>query len=319
MNRSNSQRRQRRSLFFVPGGEPRKLQKCLTSGADTLLLDLEDSVALDDKDRARKLVAAALRAGGFGSSEPGVRVNPPGTAYFEADLEAVIMAGARAVMLPKAETAEGIVAVAERIDALSRRRDIGEPVALLVLVETAAGIVNLPELIRVAPNIDAFCFGHADFSRDMGLAATTPDAGSVLHARTTLAIAAKAARRTTIDTVFLDVRDSEAFRRDAERGRALGFDGKLCIHPSQVDIANEVYTPTVAEIDHARRVIDAYQSAKRDGRGVFAVDGKMVDAPLIEIQRDVLARARKAGVVTDSAPVDGEKDDDAGHGRKRGN
>jgi citrate lyase subunit beta/citryl-CoA lyase len=174
------------------------------------------------------------------------------------------------------------------------------------LVETAAGIVNLPELVRVASSIEAFCFGHADFSRDMGLTAAASDAGAIGHARTALAIAAKAARRMAIDTVYLDVRDSKAFRGDAEHGLSVGFDGKLCIHPSQLSIANEVFTPTPAEIDYARRVVEAYHSAEREGRGVFTVDGKMVDAPLIEIQRDVLERARSAGVLTDGAPTSGE-------------
>jgi citrate lyase beta subunit len=166
-------RRLRRSLLFVPGGEPRKIEKARDTGADALILDLEDAVAPEEKDRAREVVAAALREGGFGESEPMVRINAPGTPQFEADLEAVVAAGARALMVPKAETAEGLARVAARLDGLDGKPGTGETgrVRLLALVESAAGIAGIASLPGASPRLDALCFGHADFSRDMGLAA----------------------------------------------------------------------------------------------------------------------------------------------------
>jgi citrate lyase subunit beta/citryl-CoA lyase len=297
----------RRSLFFVPGSEPRKLEKARTAGADTLLLDLEDSVAIPDKERARELVAALLREGGFGAAETAVRVNPPGTPWFEDDLRAAVEAGAQAILVPKAEDAAQLSDVARRLDTAEAKlgRTTASPARLLALVETAAGIARATQLGAASPRIDALCFGHADFSRDMGLSTADAATGVLLHARTTLSIAAHASGLAAIDTVYLDVRDEAGFRRDAELGLGLGFEGKLCIHPTQVTIANDVHTPGKDAIAYARRVLEALHEADREGRGVFTVDGKMVDAPIVEAQRRVLERARRAGLV----PSEKENDD----------
>ena len=286
----------RRSLFFVPGGEERKLEKARTVGADTLLLDLEDSVAPAEKDRARELVAAFLREGEFGGAEPAVRVNPAGTPYFEEDLAAAVSAGAAAIMLPKCERPELLAGVDAALRASEAERAGGAEVALLALVETAAGIVDAARLADASPRLGALCFGHADFSRDMGLAAPSADHGVVLHARCSVAVAARASGTTPIDTVYLDVRDDDGFRRDAELARSLGFDGKLCIHPRQIGLVHEVFTPSPEEIGYARRVVEAARRAEREGVGVFTVDGKMVDAPVVAAQERVLERARPAGV-----------------------
>ena len=298
----------RRSLFFVPGGEPRKLEKAPGLGADTLLLDLEDSVAPAEKEQARERVARGLAEGAFGGAEVAVRVNPPGTPFFEEDLEAAVLSGAHAIMLPKSESATALARVAEQIDAIERRRRAGSRrrVGILALVETATGIVSVGSLMVASDRIEALCFGHADFSRDMGLARADASVGSVFHARCALAIAARAGRVSPIDTVYLDPRDEKGFRGDAELGASLGFEGKLCIHPSQIAIANEVHTPTADQIDFARRVVEAALEAESGGRGVFTVDGKMVDAPLIAAQRRILERAQRAGVVMDGGGASDE-------------
>ncbi len=288
--------RMRRSLFFVPGGEPRKLEKSLGAGADTLLFDLEDAVVPEEKERARSLVAETLRTADFGGSEPAVRINAPGTPFFEEDLHTVVEAGAGAVMLPKSDSAEGLAAVGERIEALERGlgRDADEGVRILALVESAAGIGQLGAMGAAHARVDALCFGHADFSRDMGLAEADASEGVVLHARCQVAIAARAAGLAPVDTVCLAVRDAEAFRRDVEHGLRLGFDGKLCIHPAQVPIANQVYTPSADQVALAERVLEGWENARAEGRGVFALDGKMVDAPIVAVQERILERARRA-------------------------
>jgi citrate lyase subunit beta/citryl-CoA lyase len=286
--------RLRRSVLFVPGGHPRRIEKAPSTGADTLVLDLEDSVAPDEKERARELVAAALREGRVGGAEAAVRINAPGTLHFAADLESAVAAGADAIMLPKVQSAEVLAEVSARIDELERQRGAGASVRLLALVETPAGVVRLAPLADSAGRIDALCFGHADFAREMGLEEADASGGVIFHARCALAIAARAAGVSAIDCVFLDVRDERAFRGDAACGLRLGFEGKLCIHPAQVRIANEIYTPTAERMDYARRVVEGWEQALADGSGVFSLDGRMIDAPLVALERRLLERARRA-------------------------
>jgi len=283
----------RRSLLFVPGAERKKIDKARESGADTVIFDLEDSVAPDAKQSARETVAEALRTGAQASAEPAVRVNAPGTEHFENDLEAAIGAGARAVLVPKTETPDGIAAVSERIAALeSRFRLEARSVKILALVETAKGITLAHTL--ATPRLAALCFGHADFALDMGLPEADASTGAVYHARCTLVIAAKAIGVAPIDCVFLSVKDEQAFRRDAEMGLGLGYDGKLCIHPAQVGQVNQVYTPTATQIDYAKRVVEGWRQAQAAGCGVFALEGKMIDVPLVRAQERVLERAGRA-------------------------
>jgi citrate lyase subunit beta/citryl-CoA lyase len=269
----------RRSLLFVPGAEPRKLERAAEAGADALVLDLEDSVAPEQKPEARRLVADALRTGRFADVEVVVRVNAPGTADFEADLEAVIGAGGRRIMLPKCERPEPM-------------RTLPDGVMVLALVETPAGIVNALAIARATPRIEALCFGPADFAFEMGLRETDASRGILYHARCMLVIAAKASSVAPIDSVHLAVKEEKAFREDAEVGLRLGFEGKLCIHPRQVEIVNQVYTPTAEEMDHAARFLEAAERARAVGRGVFTLDGKMIDAPAIAAARRTLGRTR---------------------------
>jgi citrate lyase subunit beta/citryl-CoA lyase len=289
--------RLRRSLLFVPGADPRKLERARTSGADTVILDLEDAIAPGHKSEARMGVAEALARADFGEMELAARINPPQTPFFEEDLDAVVGAGARCLMLPKVETAEDIEEVAQELERAETRHGYSgsEPVRFLALVETPAGIIHAASLATASSRVEALCFGHADFSRGMGLTEGDPSRGTVHHARCQLAIAAKACEVLPIDTVCLAVRDAQAFRADAELGRDLGFEGKMCIHPTQVAIANQVYTPTTEEIERARKVVAAWEQAVREGQGVFTVDDQMVDAPLVAIQERVLERARRAG------------------------
>jgi citrate lyase subunit beta/citryl-CoA lyase len=287
----------RRSLLFVPGAEPRKLERAREAGADTLLFDLEDSVAPAQKAEARAHVAAALRAGGFGRTEAAVRVNAPGSEHFEADVEAVLASGGQAIMLPKAETAAGVAAAVAVLHRLTRARAAAADARVLLLIESPAGIADAVAIGRAAACVAALCFGHADFSLQMGLDDADASRGVVYHARCTLAIAARACGVAPIDSVFLAVRDELAFREDAALGCRLGFDGKLCIHPRQVEIVNEVYTPRPEQVDYAMRVVEASERMAAEGRGVFALDGRMIDGPIVAVQRRVLERARRAGVL----------------------
>jgi citrate lyase beta subunit len=278
----------RRSVLFVPGAESRKLERAREAGADALVLDLEDAVAPDRKDAARRLVAAALRERLFADIDVAVRLNAPGTPEFDADLEAVVDAGASAIMLPKCESAAGVAAVARRLAGAHR---------LWLLVETPLGVVEAAAIAGASERVEALAFGPADFALAMGLLETDASRGVVHHARCALAIAARARGVAPIDSVHLAVADDVAFREDAVVGLRLGYEGKLCIHPRQVAIANAVYTPSAREIEHARRVIDAFDRSGGAGRGVFALDGRMIDAPVVAAQRRLLERARLAGAL----------------------
>ena len=271
----------RRSLLFVPGADARMIEKAGESGADALILDLEDSVAPEKKEEARRIVADALRAGRFGDVEAAVRVNPPGSEHFAADVEAIAAAGGRTIMLSKSERADEIATVARGLDA-----------KLLLLIETPLGIVNALQLANASAAVGALCFGPADFSLEMGLASADASRGITYHARCSLALAARAGGVTPIDSVFLDVKDDAAFREDAVLGKGLGYDGKLCIHPRQVAITNDVYMPSQSEIDRAQRIVEAARQNAAEGRGVFALDGRMIDAPVVAAHERVLARAR---------------------------
>lgn len=282
----------RRSLLFVPGAEPRKLDKARAAGADTLVIDLEDSVLPGDKERARGEVAAALSQGGFGETEVCVRLNAASTDAFPGDVEAMAAAGVRTFMLPKCETPEALRGAVERVVAALS----GGEVVILALVETALGVANAAAL-AAHESVEALCFGHADFALDLGVSDASPSTGIIYHARCNLVLAAKAAGIMAIDTVCLAVRDPEAFRHDAAQGLALGFEGKLCIHPAQVVIANEIFAPAPGQIEQALRIIEAAASARQDGRGVFVFEGKMIDAPVIDRCERLLERARRAGLL----------------------
>ncbi|MEO8603799.1 MAG: CoA ester lyase [bacterium] len=294
--------RLRRSLLFVPGSEPRRLARARDSGADTVLFDLEDAVPPNAKREARELVAEALRAGGFGVAEAAVRVNGLTTPHFDADLDAAVAAGARAIMLPKAERAEDLRHVADALAQRERAAGIAAEhgVRILALIETAAGVANALAIAGATPRLDALCFGHADLARDMQLADADASHGVLHHARCTVALAARAHGLPPIDSVCLTVRDEDAIRADVALGQRLGFDGKLCIHPRQVEIVNELHTPTPQRIAAAQRIVDAATAAAREGRGVLTLDGMMIDAPIVAAEQRILEHARRAGVLPPS-------------------
>jgi citrate lyase subunit beta/citryl-CoA lyase len=272
------------------------LERADSAGADTLVFDLEDSVELGSKERARVLVGERLAAG-TGDSECVVRINGCHTPYFERDVFEVVTAGARSLMLPKS-CAATLSRARLHLASVEQRLSLEAGcIRLLGLMETARGIARLPQLLDEAARLDALCFGNADFSLDMGLADGDLSAGVVYNARCSLAITAAAAGVVAIDGVCLAIRDDNAFESEARAALSLGFMGKLCIHPAQVAIANDVFTPTPEQIARARRVVEASSAAERTGQGVFALDGKMVDAPVLQLQQRLLERARRAGVL----------------------
>jgi len=283
----------RRSVLFAPGDRPELLEKAPTTGADTVVFDLEDAVAPERKAEAGSAVRAALTDLGADGSRPGpevcVRVRPPGRGA-AADLDATLgeeaRAGLDALVLPKTESADDVTDLAD----LAAERDADLPI--LALVETAAGVLHAESIAAVEPT-DALVFGAEDLAADIG-ATRTDDGTEVLHAREHVVLAAAAAGVDAIDTLHTDFEDEAGLRADTEFALELGYDGKLAIHPSQVGPINETFTPAPERVEWAERVLAAKEDADAEGRGVFAVDGEMVDAPLVARAERVVERARAA-------------------------
>ena len=260
-----------RSWLFVPATRPERFAKAAASGADLVIVDLEDAVAAESKESARADAAAWLAGDGAAA----VRVNPVDSEHHAADVETVAgLPGLRAVLVPMADSVEALTSLHERL---------GEEVALVPQVETAAGLVRAVELAS-SPGVARLAFGHLDFAFDVDAA---PDGGTIDHARSALVVASRAAGVAgPVDSVTTDLDDAEATRRDAARARSLGFTGKLCIHPRQVGSVNEAMSPTDDEVLWAERVLAAGTS------GAARVDGQMVDAPVVARAERIRARAR---------------------------
>jgi citrate lyase subunit beta/citryl-CoA lyase len=279
----------RRSLLFSPGDRPEMMRKGPGSGADVVILDLEDAVAPDRKAEAREAVAEVLSDPEFDPDcEVCVRVNADPTVADEDARVALSGNPVDSVMLPKAESAEDAETLAE----ILVERGVDAP--LLAICESAAGVLHA-EAIAAADPVDALAFGAEDFSADVG-ATRTAEGTEVLYAREHVVLAASAAGIDAIDTLHTDIEDTEGLAEETAFVLELGYDGKICIHPSQVPVVNEAFTPPTERVEWARRVLEAAEEAERAGRGVFRVDGEMVDAPLIGRAEAVRERARAAGV-----------------------
>lgn len=289
--------RARRALLYMPGDDERKIRKATTLGADCVCLDMEDGVALSRKDEARALIPAMLRELDFGRAERLARINPVGSGMEADDLAAALDGRPDGVVIPKVETGDAIRWASARIAEAERRN--GWPaggIILIVLVETALGIVNLKEIAGSDPRLQALIFGAEDLAGDIG-AVRTREAWEVFYARSAVVTHAAAFGLQAIDMVYIDYKDAEGLTREAQEAARMGYAGKQVIHPNQIAPAQEAFTPDDAAIAHALRVMDAMRTHQEAGKGAFSLDGKMIDMPLVKAAERVLARARAAGKV----------------------
>lgn len=274
--------RLRRSRIYLPGNRPRMIQKGPHLGADAVILDLEDSVSPEEKDAARILVARAIEALDFGASEVMVRINPIHAGGL-VDLPVVLASGPDAIVVPKCESRDDVLAVENAI----KQHNPSKPVAILPMIETAKGILNAYEVAGASARVDAITFGGEDFTQDIG--ATRTKAGKeIFWGRSMLVIAAKAAGVQALDTVFSDLEDEEGLRRDTREIKEMGFDGRAAVHPAQIEIIHDVFTPTERELQQAVNVKRAAEKARRQGSGVAVVNGKMIDKPIIQRAEKIL-------------------------------
>ncbi|MDQ4061481.1 MAG: CoA ester lyase [Pseudomonadota bacterium] len=287
-----------RSLLFVPGDSPRKLDKGLGSGADALILDLEDSVALETKPAARETTAGFLRQMQGQGPLLLVRVNALDTGLTDADLDAVLPGRPHGILLPKSVSGADVRLLEAKIAAREALLDIpdGATRILVIATETARSIFHMGTYAGASPRLDGLTWGAEDLSADLGAAANRlPDgrhAEPYRLARTLCLFAAVAAEAQAIDTVYTNFRDQDGLRREAEEAARDGFTGKLAIHPAQVPVINEVFTPSPEAVRRAEAVVAAF--AERPGAGVVGVAGEMLDRPHLTRAERLLERARQA-------------------------
>jgi len=296
MNTKVLRERPRRSLLYIPGNSPGMLQNCAIYGSDGVLLDLEDSISMIEKDAARKLVRHALLSLDFGTVERVVRINGRDTPYFEADLAEIVPARPDAIRLPKVDSADDVIALDRLISQLEVEYGI-EPgsIGIQAMLETARAIVNVNAIAAASPRLVGLTLGGQDLAADLGIKATKSGL-ELMYAKGVVIIAAKAFGLQAFDTVYTDINDLEGLKEQAEMSVALGFSGKAAIHPSQIPVINAAFTPTEKEIAKAVRIAKAAREAARQGLGVIALDGKMIDTPVVAQAERILELAALAGV-----------------------
>ncbi|MFC2503304.1 MAG: citrate (pro-3S)-lyase subunit beta [Cardiobacterium sp.] len=286
----------RRSMLFVPGSNAAMISNTFIYKPDSIMFDLEDSVALAEKDTARMLVAHALQHPLYRELETVVRVNPLASEFGLLDLNAVVRAGTDIVRLPKTDSAQDIIDMDAAITAIEK--DCGRTVGstqLLAAIESAQGILAVNDIAKASPRLMGIALGAEDYVRNMKTE-RSPEGIELLFARSSILHAARANGLMAFDTVYSDVRNEEGFLREASLIKQLGFDGKSLINPNQIVLIHNLFAPTQKEVDHAERVIAAAEEAERNGSGVVSLNGKMVDTPIIERAKLVLQRAAASGI-----------------------
>ena len=296
--------RLRRAVHFVPGANEKMLQKSLALPADSLVLDLEDAVTPENKDSARDTVTHWLKQVNFGRQERMVRMNPLDTPWGVRDLEVTMQGRPDSYLVPKVRTKDDLF----RIDTILSRmeREYGHPpggVKLVVLAtETPQGLLNIRDF-GSCPRVDALSWGAEDLSAAIGARRNRDEHGQFLevfrYARIMTLLAATAAGVQPLDTVFVDIRDADGLRRECQEGAWMGFTGKITIHPSQIEVVNEVFSPSPADIAESRELLAAFEENRKAGRMAFSFKGQMVDVPHLTRARTILERARQAGLTED--------------------
>lgn len=291
-----------RSYLFAPGDQPRKLDKAMQSGADALLIDLEDSISTERKAQARGIAADFLKEAVKAAGRPRlfVRVNGHETGLIDDDLDAVMAGRPDGILLPKAEGGASVTHLDAKLAVREARHGIadGATKIMALATETATAMFTGGSYRGSSARLTGLTWGAEDLSAELGAEANRDAQGHFLDpyrlARSVCLMAAAAAGVQAVDTVYVDYRNEAGFRRETEDGRRDGFTGRMAIHPAQVPVINEVFTPAPAAIDHARRVIAAFAAA--EGAGTVGLDGLMYDRPHLVRARQVMARAKAAGL-----------------------
>ena len=284
-----------RTLLFVPGNNPGQLVKAEIYGADSVIFDLEDAVSVHEKDAARDLVRHYLLAMRPDNCRVGIRINAQDTPYYEEDVRAMVPLKPDFLRLPKSETAENMQKLDELITECEKKAgiEVGS-IKIIATIETALGVYNAYQIAKGSPRVIAIGLGAEDFRTDMKMT-RSDDGQEILFARNLISLSAHAAGVMPLDYVYSNFMNAEGFTADVKFGKMLGFTGKSVIHPSQVPLVHEVYNPTDKEIEHAKRVVAAYEEAMAKNAGVVALDGKMIDRPIVTRAKNPLEYAKASG------------------------
>ena len=275
--------RLRRTALFMPGNNIRAISKSKTLPCDVVILDLEDAVGIDKKHQARKVVRNSLLDGGFGSREIAVRINALGTNFHDDDLSAFRDVPLNAIVLPKAEYKHELKQLGKQMDLLCFNSEI----ELWFMAETPTGVLNIRELCNAHPRVNALLLGTSDLAKCLQLPQENHRTG-LLHALSQCLLAAREAEINVLDGVFLDLQSPELFKAQCMQGKALGFDGKTLIHPSQITIANEIFAPSDTDILQAETIVNAWKVAIEDGNGLCVLEGKLIENLHVEEAKRIL-------------------------------
>lgn len=282
-----------RSTLVTPASNPRMMEKASGAEGDILIFDLEDAVAPDQKAAARENLLEIVPQMTPGKKEWGIRINGVRTPYFFDDLLLLLkLRGPLTIVLPKADTREDILVLDSMISQLEMKNSALSPVAVQVLIESAAGMENISAVCRASSRVNAVIFGAGDYTADTGSSLTK---NGLFHARSRVVVAAAAAGIQPIDYVFPDFRNLQGLEEDAQLGKELGFTGKWAIHPAQVEVINRVFSPSLEEVKRAKKIIKAYEEAKARDIGAISVDNQMIDEAVLKIMQRRASLAKKVG------------------------
>lgn len=263
--------RPRRSVLYLPASNARALEKARSLPVDALILDLEDAVAPDAKEVARKQACEAAASGLYGDRDIAIRINALNTQWGRADLDAAAAARPYAVLVPKVDDARGVQFIADELGRLGAHET-----RVWAMMETAVGMLNAPAIAAAHERLEVLVMGTNDLARELHVQ-TSGDRAPLQTSLQLCLLAARAYGKIIVDGVFNDVRDADGFARECRQGAQLGFDGKTLIHPSQVEPCNQAFSPTEAELNEAREIIAAFEAAQREGKGVITVGGRMIE------------------------------------------
>lgn len=290
--------RARRALLYVPGDDSHKIHKAARLDVDSVCLDLEDGVATNKKQVARETITRALQDLDFGRSERLVRVNPVHSTYYAQDLEEILRARPDGIVLPKVMHGDQIRQVSQQISAAESENNWPPGgVILIAIVESALAITNLDTIASADPRLEALIFGAEDFAADIGARRST-SGWEVFYARSAIVTHAAAQELQGIDLVNINFQEDEELRVQSDQGARMGFSGKQIIHPNQIEIVQEAFTPSGNEIQAAVELIEKFNREQELGRGAFAVEGVMIDAPAIRAAQSIIERAQAAGKIS---------------------
>lgn len=284
-----------RSWMFVPGNVERRLAKVKDLPADVIIYDLEDSVPLDEKEKARIMVRGALKNNT--KTVNFVRVNAVSTDYFLDDINEIIEKKLTGIVLPKSERKEEILFVDYLLSQFEKKMDIEKnSIVIVPLIESALGLLNTFEIASSCKRVKQLAFGSADFALDIH-AELTKEGSEILYARSHLVASSRAAGiDPPIDAVYLHIKDKEGLLRDTKQAKQLGFQGKLAVHPDQIEVINGVFTPGPEEIEEAKAIVDAFHRSLLSGQAAIQLNGKIVDYPVVERAKRIVDQARALGL-----------------------